>query len=107
MAQGLSLLDQALDLARQEMNAIEDGAYDQAVILAEKRTEVTSMAWYMREDNRADEYRGHLVELARVQEHLTELATRARDVLRQDLQRSRLERQRMNGYQQSVGMALQ
>ena len=45
MAQGLSLLDQALDLARQEMNAIEDGAYDQAVILAEKRNEVTSMAW--------------------------------------------------------------
>ncbi len=107
MSQGLSLLDQALDLARQEMNAIEDGAYDQAVIFAEKRNEVTSMAWYMLEDNRADEYRGHLVELARVQEHLTELATRARDVLRQDLQRSRLERQRMNGYQQSVGMALQ
>ncbi len=107
MAQGLNLLDQALDLARQEMNALEDGAYDQAVILAEKRNEVTSMAWYMLEDNRAEEYRGHLVELARVQEHLTDLATRAQDALRQDLQRSRLERQRMNGYQQSIGQALQ
>ncbi|MDY0204689.1 MAG: hypothetical protein RBR49_11280 [Desulfovibrio desulfuricans] len=107
MAQGLSLLDQALDLARQEMNALEDGAYDKAVILAEKRNEVTSMAWYMLEDGRGEEYRGHLVELARVQEHLTGLATRARDALRQDLQRSRLERQRMNGYQQSIGQALQ
>ena len=107
MAQGLNLLDQALDLARQEMNALEDGAYDQAVILAEKRNEVTSMAWYMLGDNRAEEYRGHLVELARVQEHLTDLATRAQDALRQDLQRSRLERQRMNGYQQSIGQALQ
>lgn len=31
MGQGLSLLDQALDLARQEMAALEDGAYDRAV----------------------------------------------------------------------------
>ena len=45
--------------------------------------------------------------MARVQEHLTGLAIRARDALRQDLQRSRLERQRMNGYHQSIGQALQ
>ncbi|MEG6503688.1 MULTISPECIES: hypothetical protein [unclassified Desulfovibrio] len=107
MAQGLSLLDQALDLARQEMIALEDGAYDRAMALAEKRNEVTSMAWYVLESSHADEYRGHLVELARVQEHLTGLAIRARDALRQDLQRSRLERQRMNGYHQSIGQALQ
>ena len=46
MGQGLSLLDQALDLARQEMAALEDGAYDRAVELAERRGEITSMAWH-------------------------------------------------------------
>ena len=54
MAQGLSLLDQALDLARQEMIALEDGAYDKAMALAEKRNEVTSMAWYVLESSHAD-----------------------------------------------------
>lgn len=107
MAHGICLLDQALDLAMQEMAALEDGAYEKAVELAEKRNEVTSMAWHMLESGSVEEYRGHLVELNRVQEHLTSLAIQARDSLRQDLQRSRRERQRMNGYHQSIGQALQ
>ena len=62
MSQGLCLLDEALDLARQEMLALEDGAYDRAVVLA---------------------------------------------VIRASLQRSRREKQRMRGYHQAVGQALQ
>ena len=31
MSQGVCLLDEALNLARQEMTALEDGAYDRAV----------------------------------------------------------------------------
>ena len=107
MAHGICLLDQALDLAMQEMAALEDGAYEKAVELAEKRNEVTSMAWHMLENGSVEEYRGHLVELNRVQEHLTSLAVQARDALRQDLQRSRRERQRMCGYHQAIGQALQ
>ena len=107
MAQGICLLDQALDLAMQEMTALEDGAYDKAVALAEKRNEITSMAWHMLDGDNVEECRGHLLELNRVQEHLTSLATRARDTLRQELQRSRLERQRMHGYHQALGQALQ
>lgn len=107
MAQGICLLDQALDLAMQEMSALEDGAYDKAVALAERRNEITSMAWYMLDEDNIEECRGHLLELNRVQEHLTSLAVQARDTLRQELQRSRLERQRMNGYHQAIGQALQ
>ena len=107
MSQGVCLLDEALNLARLEMAALEDGAYDRAVELAERRGEITSMAWHMLDGDNVEECRGHLIELNRVQEHLTSLATRARDTLRQELQRSRLERQRMHGYQQAIGQALQ
>ena len=107
MSQGVCLLDEALNLARQEMAALEDGAYDKAVELAERRGEVTSMAWHMLDDSQADEYRAHLIELARVQDQLTELATKAHGEIRAQLQRSRLEGRRMRGYHRAVGQALQ
>ena len=107
MNQGVCLLDEALNLARLEMAALEDGAYDRAVELAERRGEVTSMAWHMLEDSQADQYRIHLIELARVQDQLTELATRAHSEIRSQLQRSRLESRRMRGYHRAVGQALQ
>lgn len=107
MSQGVCLLDEALNLARQEMAALEDGAYDRAVELAERRGEITSMAWHMLDDSQADEYRAHLIELARMQDHLTELATKAHSDIRSQLQRSRLESQRMRGYHRAVGQALQ
>ena len=107
MGQGLSLLDQALDLARQEMAALEDGAYDRAVELAERRGELTGMAWQLLESDGVDQYRKRLIELTRLQEHLTELAAQAQEVVRASLQRSRLEKQRMRGYHQAVGQALQ
>ena len=107
MNQGVCLLDEALNLARLEMAVLEDGAYDRAVELAERRGEVTSMAWHMLEDSQADQYRTHLIELARVQDQLTELATRAHSEIRSQLQRSRLESRRMRGYHRAVGQALQ
>jgi len=103
MSQGVCLLDEALNLARQEMAALEDGAYDKAVELAERRGEVTSMAWHMLDDSQAEEYRAHLIELARVQDQLTELATKAHSDIRAQLQRSRLESRRMRGYHRAVG----
>ena len=99
MSQGLCLLDEALDLARQEMLALEDGAYDRAVELAERRNEVTSMAWHVLESGST--------ELTRLQEHLADLAAKAQEVIRASLQRSRREKQRMRGYHQAVGQALQ
>ncbi|AMD90832.1 hypothetical protein [Desulfovibrio fairfieldensis] len=107
MSQGLCLLDEALDLARQEMLALEDGAYDRAVELAERRNEVTSMAWHVLESGSTDQYRNRLIELTRLQEHLADLAAKAQEVIRTSLQRSRREKQRMRGYHQAVGQALQ
>lgn len=107
MGQGLCLLDQALDLARQEMAALEDGAYEKAVELAERRNEVTSMAWHVLESGCADQYRNRLIELTQLQEHLTTIAAKARDIVRAGLQRSRQEKQRLRGYHRAVGQALQ
>ncbi len=107
MNQGVSLLDEALNLARMEKAALESGAYDKAVELAERRGEVTSMAWHMLEDSQADQYKTHLVELARLQDMLTDLATKAHKEIKSQLQRSRLEGRRMRGYHRAVGQALQ
>lgn len=107
MNQGVSLLDEALRLARQELTALEDGAFDKAVTFAERRSEVTSMAWQMLEEGHSEQYRERLVELAHMQEHLTELATNAHENIRSQLQHSRRERRRMQGYHQAVSQALQ
>ena len=107
MNQGLCLLDQALDLARQEMIALDDGAYDRAVELAEQRSELVSMAWNFLEMDTTLSYREKLVELTRFQEQLTFKATEAHNAIRESLHKSRLERNRMNGYHQSISYALQ
>ncbi|MBO5490860.1 MAG: hypothetical protein J5960_05460 [Desulfovibrio sp.] len=97
MSQGMCLLGEALDLARQEATALEDGAYDRAVELAERRNAVTGMAWKLFDDSESEQYMAHL----------TELASRAYNDIKAHLQRTRVERRRMQGYHKSVGQALQ
>lgn len=107
MSQGVCLLDQALELARQEVIALEGGAYEQAVELATQRGELTNMAWNMLEAGSREQYRTRIMELSRYQERLTGIATREHARIRADLQRSRQQKRRMQGYQQAVGQALQ
>lgn len=107
MCQGTSLLDEALNLARQERIALEDGDYEGAIDLAARRGELTGMAWGLLEQAGAEQYRKRLIELTRLQEQLTDLAARARDSVRESLHRSRREQQRIRGYHQAVGHALQ
>ncbi|MBQ9406109.1 MAG: hypothetical protein IJU37_05130 [Desulfovibrio sp.] len=106
MSQGLSLLDEALDLARQEATALEDGAYDRAVALAERRNAVTGMAWKMYDGSDAEHYRTTLGKLAVLQRTLTARATSAYSDIKAHLQRARVERRRMRGYHNSIGHAL-
>ncbi|MBO4301713.1 MAG: hypothetical protein J5861_08950 [Desulfovibrio sp.] len=106
MSQGMCLLNEALDLARQEATALEDGAFEKAVALAERRNAVTGMAWKMYDRNESEQYRDCLTELAHMQHWLTERATRAYSDIKAHLQRSRVERRRMQGYHKTVGHAL-
>lgn len=107
MSQGIVLLDEALDLARREKTALEDGEYDQAIELAEKRSRLTGMAWNMLSGRDVDSFKKRLTELYGLQNQLGDLAKRARDVIRQQLSRSRLEKKRINGYHRAVEQALQ
>lgn len=106
MRQDMRLLDEAVALARQEMDALEGGAFDRAVELARQRSAVTGMACQMFDESQREQYLVQLSTLARLQRRLTELATKARDDIRTRLMRSRGERRRMRGYQQSVEQAL-
>lgn len=107
MAQGITLLDQALHLAQKEMTALEEKDYEKAMELAEKRNEITAMAWSVLESDGAGAYRKRLIELTRMQEALTAVATEAEQIARTDLRRTRMEKQRLQGYHRAVGMALQ
>ena len=99
MGQSAGLLHEALELARQEMAAMQGGAYDKAVALAERRNSVTCMAWTVMEESS--------VELVRLQESLTSMARKAHEEIKAGLGRSRRERRRLTGYRQAVGQALQ
>ena len=79
MSRAIDLLDEALDLARKEKSALEDGEYDEAMGLAEKRGELTGMAWNLFEPSIAEHYKKRIMELSNIQKQLTELATKARD----------------------------
>lgn len=107
MSQGLDLLDEALNLARREKEALETGEYETAISLAEKRGALTDMAWDVMKSSEKNEYRGRLLELSGMQKQLKNMATRARDTVRERLSRSRREKKRINGYHMAVGHALQ
>lgn len=107
MSQGTILLEEALVLAQQEKDALEKGEYDEAIELAQKRGELTGMAWNAYDQAEKGSYRKCLLELANLQNHLTDLASRAHETLREKLSRSRQEKKRMRGYQMAVGQALQ
>lgn len=107
MSQGIALLDEALNLAHQEKIALEGGEYEEAIELAEKRGELTGMAWNLFDKNDTAPYQKRFSELARIQTQLTSLAKKAQNAVRQKLNRSRMEKKRINGYHMAVSQALQ
>lgn len=104
---GICMLDQALELAHREMEALGDEDYGLAVKLAEQRSEITSMAWRMLASGCDEGYRNRLLALSELQVQLAEKASQAQESLRADLQQARRQRQRIRGYHQAVGQALQ
>lgn len=107
MSQALVLLDEAMDLARQEKSALEGGEYEEAIQIAEKRGEISSMAWNLMSHADQEPYRRKLVELADFQKQLVALASRAQAVVRDKMNRSKQEKRRMKSYSMAVSQALQ
>ncbi|MDR3320431.1 MAG: hypothetical protein LBS77_05890 [Desulfovibrio sp.] len=88
MSRGVFLLDKAVDIAYREMTALEMGDYDAAAKLADQRDEIINQAWSVLETDATDQYRARLVNLTRLQDRLTAL----KDIVRDGLQHSRLEK---------------
>lgn len=107
MSQGITLLDEALQLARQEKDALETGNYAEAIDMAAKRGQLTSMACNLMVTGEKEPFRIRLLELSKLQKQLTGMATRAHDVVRQKMNRSKQEKRRMHSYQMAIGHALQ
>lgn len=107
MSQALALLEEALDMARQEKNALECGAYDEAIELAQKRGCITGQAWNLVQPGDRAAYEQGLRELLNLQGQLAKIAARAKDAIRERLNRSRQEKRRIQGYHLAVGQALQ
>lgn len=107
MSQGIELLDEALSMARQEKMALEGGAYEEAIELAGKRGELTGMAWNLFKPSDTECYRKRITELASIQNQLVSLAQKAQTAVKQKLNRSRIEKKRIQGYHMAVGQALQ
>lgn len=107
MQMGISMLDRALDLAHQEMAALENGDYDIAVELAEQRNDVTSRAWLMLESGSSEDYRNRLLKLSDLQHQLTDMATQTQERLRQTLNQGKQQKRRLSAYHSALGHALQ
>lgn len=107
MNEALNLLDNVLALAHKEKFALETGAYEEAITLAEQRGKLSAMAWNMYNGQDANAYSVRLQEINTLQTQLIKLATDARDKIRMSLNRSRQEKKRIKGYHLAVGQAMQ
>lgn len=107
MSQAVELMDEALDLARKEQTALEGGQYEEAIEMAERRAQITNMAWNQIKSEDRDPCRERLMELATIQKQLSEIALKAQNAVRQSMNRSKQEKKRMNGYHIAVNQALQ
>lgn len=107
MAQGIELLDEAINLAHQEKQALEDGEYENAIALAEKRGTLTGMAWNLLDAASRESFKKRLQILGDFQKQLTDMAQRAQTAVRNRMNESKQQKRRMNAYSMAVSHALQ
>lgn len=104
---GLLMLDRALELAEQEMAAVQNEAYEDAIEISRERGEITNQAWDYYSSDVREEYRSRLLELKSIHQLLQRIATEAHAKVEASLKQSKQERRRMRGYQTCVTHALQ
>ncbi|MBQ7457327.1 MAG: hypothetical protein IJS54_06965 [Desulfovibrio sp.] len=105
--QGLCLLDQALEIAAKEMEAIEQEAFEEAIALSKEREKITLLAWDHYTPTLREQYRQRLTTLLECHKKLIAKATVSHDHVQAAMQQSKLERRRIKGYHQALSHALQ
>lgn len=102
----LYMLDNALELAKKEKIALEEGSYEEAIELAKERGNIFSTAWSSLTFDNRQAYQKKLQEILSLQNQLTQLASEIKTGIRNSLNRSRQEQKRIKGYHLAVGQAL-
>lgn len=98
MSDSLTLLEEALELGRQELSLLADGDVEAVWEASRARGELLDQAWRGRDDVDVDQLVGKLRRLKELQGQMTSDAKRLRDDLRADLARVRQEGKRFSGY---------
>jgi hypothetical protein len=103
----IDLLDSALDLAKIELNALKNAAYDDLMEFAEKMSPLIDKAWEIYDEKDRAAYTVRLKTLIQLQNQIILGATKAHTMLQSEMRKSKLEKRRMRGYQASISMAMQ
>ena len=98
MADSLSLLDQALELGKRELEHLSSGNVDETEDLARERSQLLSLAWDGQDDPALEVLRDKLMQLQSLQNNLTAQAKRLHSSMRDELRRARQEKARLSGY---------
>jgi hypothetical protein len=102
MADSLTLLDQALFLGEQELQALAVGDVDTADENATRRGNLITMAWDKREGVALDALQCKLLKLQSLQGLLTEEARKLHASLKSELQKTKKHSARLQGYRQGA-----
>lgn len=102
MADSLTLLDQALSLGEQELNALAAGDVDVAHENSGKRSQLLAEAWEQRDGVAVEDLQNKLMQLQSLQGRLSEEAKRLHVSLKSELQKTKKHSRRLTGYRQAV-----
>jgi len=104
MSECLNLLEQALDLGRQELEFLASGKVEETEEAAHERGNLMELAWQAKEREQidVDELLDKLRQLKNMQGQLTREARSLYKSLESDLARARKEHGRLTGYRQAT-----
>jgi len=102
----IHLLDQALLIGEQELEALSDGRTEQAGAWEEERSRLTQQAIALADDVPLDILRVKFQELSVLQKRLTEAGNELRQDWQKEFMRARGESRRLAGYKQATTHAL-
>lgn len=103
--QAVALLDEALRVGAQELDALVAGEVDLATELCDKRADLMARGWALRDED-LGELRSRLFALRDLQERLSEEGGTLKQRIQARLNQSKKEMQRIRGYGQAVSQAL-
>lgn len=101
MHPSISLAEEALDLARRELNLLEEGNMEEVEAAAERRMQLLDDAWAKRTDDCAKQLQERLEAMREIQKQMLEKAQALHDALAKELKDIRRRGTRQKSYQQA------